>query len=52
MFELIPIYPHVDEAQRITEEHRHKGCKAAQSAPCGTFNSSTVIVMMMALTHR
>ncbi len=48
---VVPVDPDVDEAEDIAEEHRKDGPeRAASAAPCGTFISSTMMVMMMAMT--
>ena len=47
---VVPVDRDVDEAQNIAEKYRRQTASAARSAPCGTFSSSTMIVMMIAIT--
>ena len=42
----------VDETQHVTEKHRQDRRQRGQSTPCGTFISSTMIVMMRPLRRR
>jgi hypothetical protein len=46
ILELVPVDANVDEA----EEYGPQGASACRSAPGGIFSSSTMIVMMMAMT--
>ena len=47
---VVPVDAEEDEAQDVAEEHRPEAASAASGSPCGTFSSSTMIVMMMAIT--
>ena len=48
---VVPVDRHIDEAEHIAEEDRQLGRAApASRSPCGTFSSSTMMVMMMAIT--
>ena len=47
---VVPVDPDVDEAQDVAQEHRHDRARAVEPSPCGTFISSTMMVMMMAMT--
>ena len=47
---VVPVDPHVNETQDVTQQNGDTDFKAARLAPCGIFNSSTIIVMMTART--
>ena len=47
---VVPVDADVDEAEHVAEEHRQQRRSASRLAPCGTFSSSTMMVMMMAIT--
>jgi hypothetical protein len=45
-----PINPDVKEAQNVAEKYRQQQPKIIRPSPWGTFISSTIIVMMIAIT--
>ena len=47
---VVPINPEINEAERIGEKNREQRPSALISGSCGTFSSSTMMVMMMAKT--
>ena len=48
---VVPVDPEEHEAEHVGQEHRQQRLRAlARSAPCGTFSSSTMIVIRMAIT--
>src|SRR6516165_9355627 len=47
---IVPVDRQIDKAQNIAYEIGVTAISAIQSEPCGTFNSSTIIVMIIAIT--
>ena len=47
---VVPVDAEKNEAQHIAQEDRDERGSAAASVPYGTFNSSTMIVIRMAIT--
>ena len=47
---IVPVYCDIQEAEDIAEKADARAISAPRSAPCGAFSSSTMIVIMMAIT--
>ena len=47
---VVPIDADVDETEHVADEDGQQRQQSLKAAPCGTFSSSTMMVMMMAMT--
>ena len=47
---VVPVNGEIDEAENVTEKTGSTGCSDCKSVPCGTFSSSTMMVIRMAIT--
>ena len=50
MVMVVPVNPYVNEAENVTQKNRKELAQGFQVITMGTFNSKTMIVMMMANT--